>query len=326
MASQAAASAYLGPPLVGWILQVTLWGAVFNSMFTYTATTQYERDPKWTKILLWVVVGLDTAVAFVNFAEIYHYGVSQKRDAATLFLVLTMDAVCPVLIGCCGFLVQGFLALRAARMFKLQRYSADVQRYARVVFFGVIGAAMTMSLLASIGATILFVLGNEGMDNTYKAAPFTFNNLAGSWMWISAGVDITITCALVFGLRQHLSDFSESTNTLLRNIMSISMRTALYTSLYGLLGAIFGVAFPATKLATSDILLAFTSPLASLYTLSLLHNLAARDRTNAEHLQAQQTPSYRLPINAEEKEGDSRLGAVMSRGVHSLPMHHVTLP
>ncbi|KAM0751457.1 hypothetical protein T439DRAFT_325592 [Meredithblackwellia eburnea MCA 4105] len=265
IASQAVADAFLGPALAGWIVQVVLWGAVCSNTLSYTGSAKYARDSRWTKNLMYLVVLLDTAVAGINIAELFYYGKSQKRDEMSLFLTLPMDGAPPALIGTTAVCVQGYLAHRAARLFQRRPTT-------RKIFLGVMGFLMLLAWMASAGSSALFLMYDNG--TVWKAAPFTFNNLAGCWMWISASIDVIITLTLYFELRKHISGFNVTTDSLLRRLMRGAMKTAAYTSFLALVGAVCGVSFKIEQISTSDILMAFTSPLAGLYTLSFLYNLS----------------------------------------------------
>ncbi|KAI5479000.1 hypothetical protein MNV49_004404 [Pseudohyphozyma bogoriensis] len=268
MASQAVATAYLGPPIVGFILHIALYGTVFSSALSYSGTDRYSRDGLYTKLSLWASVLVDTACFGVNCAEVYHYAISQRRDEASLFLILPMDALPPMLVGTIALFVQTYLARRASRIFQGSRVK-------RAIFLSVIGLFIVLSFVASVGATTLFLMYVVGKYE--QALPFTFNNIAGTWMWISAAVDMAITLTLTIGLRTHIAGFSEDTDSTLRRLITMAWRTAAFTSIFGLGGAILGVAFPLSNIPTSDILMTFISPLASLYTLSLLVTLSTRN-------------------------------------------------
>ncbi|KAM0750235.1 hypothetical protein T439DRAFT_326186 [Meredithblackwellia eburnea MCA 4105] len=250
----------------GWLVHIVLWGGIASLVASYTGTEQYARDSKWTKIAMWAAVLLDTAAASVNFVEAYHYGVTQKRDADSLFLILTMDGMPPVLAGSCQAIVQAFLATRAARLFQRQKRT-------RWAFLGTVGFFIFMGWLSSIGATIMFIMYDIGKGA--QILPFSFNILSGTWMWCCAASDVCITSALIISLRKHIAGFNNVTDSRVRRVMSAAWKTASITTFLGVIGAICGVAFPITELATSDILFAFMGPLPALYVISLMVNLSS---------------------------------------------------
>lgn len=64
------------------------------------------------------------------------------------------------------------------------------------------------------------------------------------WLWSSAATDVLVTTALYYNLNSRISGFSSSTDSMLRKIGRIGVRTAAYTAIVALMGAIVSVAIP----------------------------------------------------------------------------------
>ncbi|KAI5479417.1 hypothetical protein MNV49_003561 [Pseudohyphozyma bogoriensis] len=268
LASQAAADALIGPPFMGWITHFLLFGCVATNFFNYLGTTLYaEKDSLRTKLLLWGAVCADGLATGVNVWQCFYHGTSQKRDAYSLFMVEKADCVPEFLMGISATLVQLFLAHRAARLFQRRRAL-------RVVFLVVVDFLIFVSFVSSMGTGIAFVYFVLGID--YRLGPMTFNIIAGVFLWVSAGVDLIITVTLVFSLKSHMVGFNETTDSALRRIINLAMRTAAVTTTFDIIGALLSTSFPQSNPYTSDALFAFLYPLGSLYCLSLISTLSSR--------------------------------------------------
>ncbi|KAM0749377.1 hypothetical protein T439DRAFT_48756 [Meredithblackwellia eburnea MCA 4105] len=244
-----------------------LFGVVVNTFWSYLASPLYPRDSVRTKIFVWTVVILDALATAINAWEIYHYGTWQDRTAAALYMVTPTDCLPPIVVGMVAALVQTYLARRAGRMF-LQR------RVLKTIFLCVIGVMILVAWVASIGSGIMNLEFTWGTWE--EALPFTYNNVTGTWLWISAGIDVIITVSLSWTLRKHIAGFNQNTDSMLRRLIRLGMQTAAYTSVFEVCGALFAVVFPPANIATVNVLFAFAFPLSSLYTLSLLATLSSR--------------------------------------------------
>ncbi|KAI5479416.1 hypothetical protein MNV49_003560 [Pseudohyphozyma bogoriensis] len=143
----------------------------------------------------------------------------------------------------------------------------------RIILFATYLIA-TVAYLANTGAGIFGMFYSANISTTYGA--INFNLLYGIFLWLSAATDIILTGALVYSLRRHIIGFSDSTDSSLRRIINLAMRTAAFTSFISTLGAIFSTSFPSSQISTINALFAFTSPLGSLYALSLVATLASK--------------------------------------------------
>ncbi len=132
-----------------------------------------------------------------------------------------------------------------------------------------------MAWLGSIGAGIASLGFTYNFVHRIEATGLNYNKMIGTWMWLSAAVDVTLSATLFLSLRKHL-ELSENGDTAIRRILHTAALTASYTTLFAVLGAFMSVVFPQDNLTTVDILFAFDLPLAALYATSLLTTLASR--------------------------------------------------
>ena len=132
-----------------------------------------------------------------------------------------------------------------------------------------------MAWLGSIGAGIASLGFTYNFVHRVESTGLNYNKMIGTWMWLSAAVDVTLSATLYLSLRKHL-ELSENGDTAIRRIMHTAALTASYTTFFAVVGAFMSVVFPQDNLTTVDILFAFDLPLAALYPLSLLTTLASR--------------------------------------------------
>ncbi|KAL8277234.1 hypothetical protein RQP46_010407 [Phenoliferia psychrophenolica] len=245
-ASQAVATALMGPCFAGWLAHLILYGIVLTLGTQYIYSQNYKTDRKWTK------------------------GTNQLRNTDTLLLGTSyLDSFPFGLIGTVAAVTQAGLAKRASKFFVNRRTH-------RTIFLSITGTMIVGSWLASMGVTILNGLYASGDPGATEFTIHSFNDFLASWSFVSAAVDIIITASLCLVLSGELRGFNRVTDDILKTIILLAMKTGALTSLVALSGAILGVAFPSTDMQTANIFIAFVFPLSSLYTLSYLVTLATR--------------------------------------------------
>jgi type III secretory pathway component EscS len=73
-------------------------------------------------------------------------------------------------------------------------------------------------------------------NNTISKIQISFNNSVAIWLWTGAFVDVAISISLLITLKQRIGGLNESTDSLLRKLIVISLRTAAYTSVLAAAG------------------------------------------------------------------------------------------
>ncbi|KAM0746792.1 hypothetical protein T439DRAFT_109447 [Meredithblackwellia eburnea MCA 4105] len=289
MASQFIATAFCGPTSVGALLHVYLFGMVTNQMLGYLGSSLYKQDSIWVKAILWLTFLSDLTVSSMNAFEIIHYVISQKRDAYDLFWVLKVDCVVVVVGGLAPFFVQGFLAHRASKLF------IGTPRW-RAVFLAAMAILIPAGLLAQLGSTIIELMWIKG--TVARALPFTDRNMTATYCWIMAFVEVTISVTLILCLKKHIVGFNKSTDRTLKRIMRLGIKTGSLTAFLAIMPAILTVCFREDKINVELINRAFTSPLGSLYALSLLFTLASRSPVQPEGSTGNSFPAQWVPGTA----------------------------
>lgn len=103
-------------------------------------------------------------------------------------------------------------------------------------------------------------------------APLTYNSLNSIWLFMQTAADWICTISIWVLLRRRFEGNLQS----VRQVMTASFQTAGFTSLLSLLGALTAAALPSYNGATANVNCAFSTPLTSLYALSLIVTLASR--------------------------------------------------
>lgn len=265
MASQVFANSILGPPVVGWVVQIMGFGALLTYFSMYVASPAFANDGPRLRWLLCVVFALCALESGIAFWLIYHYSTWQGRSAEVLYGQTIADAMSVIPVGVEGAIVQAFLAHRTSGLFAI--------RWRKYLFLAFIGAGILTGLYGSVAYTVLSVYDRAGKIDL--VLPLTFQNATGAWLWGCAVVDITITIGLGVQLYQKLGGINETTNNILTRLIRGAIQTASYTTVLAVLGAILDFSLPPPSLS-NQAAIAFYGPLSSCYALALLHTLASR--------------------------------------------------
>ncbi|KAK4048720.1 hypothetical protein OIO90_005713 [Microbotryomycetes sp. JL221] len=280
-ASQHFVNAILGTVIVGWQVQLILYGFAIAKLSSYFHTKAYRTDPRWLKTLLHATVIACTAQSAISFYSIWHYSTWQQRDENTLYDQTLADCFATGPVGIVAVLVQGYLVYRASILFPNQ-----LVRAIYLVFMG-------LCILVGLSGAIMYI----ACSFLYRAnKPFPpgldYSMAIGTWLWASAFVDLMITVSLAVVLRSRIMHFNASTDTLLRRLIKLAVQTASYTAILATCGAALAFSFSSdsensiyTNAAGS-----FYQPLSSCYLISLLVTLSFRNKA------AQEREQTRVPV------------------------------
>ncbi|KAL8277306.1 hypothetical protein RQP46_010259 [Phenoliferia psychrophenolica] len=94
MAGQQLADALMGPPFMGWMLNVGVFGLVIGRFFDYTYSQLYAEDPWHTKAVLWTVMALCTTSVGVSVGQLL-----RDRRVVRLFLLVGVGSMAVVAFG-----------------------------------------------------------------------------------------------------------------------------------------------------------------------------------------------------------------------------------
>ncbi|GAA5930220.1 hypothetical protein JCM3775_004332 [Rhodotorula graminis] len=254
------ATALIGPCMAGYQVAQILFGMYAQAMLRYVVSgdiKQHGRLALWT---LYTMLLLQLIYVALTFVEVYTSGVSNDRTFNTVYVGTLQWQFLPWVNGIIGALAETFLAVRAASFF--------AGRTTKNLFYGWMGALVTLVLFGSTMTFATGVLLYNGMDD--GDLPMQWNTAVAVWLWASTAADVSITAALTFNLRKRIAGFNRGTDDLLRNLVWLGVRSASYTALLSLLGALVATIWGDAELRTTEIQIAFWFPIAPLYGLSLL--------------------------------------------------------
>ncbi|GAA5820141.1 hypothetical protein JCM11251_005500 [Rhodosporidiobolus azoricus] len=208
---QHVATLLLGPSQAGYQVQLMVF-AVFLTLFCgYWASGELRSHQRWGQAAL--------------SSDFTPPAVNQDRSFAKMAASNLSWQVLPALGGVIGALTETFLAARAGLLLP--------NRTLRILFWLWIGLLVLSSLIGCAFVSCVGILFYKG-----QASPIPWNTGFWMWLWASAVCDVSISLACAYGLRLKIAGFNKVTDSLLRELMVIAFRTASYTSLLSLVGAI----------------------------------------------------------------------------------------
>ncbi|GAA6030174.1 hypothetical protein JCM8097_009298 [Rhodosporidiobolus ruineniae] len=271
IAKQDVATAILVPYLVGLIAQVLLIG-VFLTLFTSYVQTDFKHHSRKVRAVMWIVFLLTLGCLGMSCEEIIDTGASQERSSEKLFSGPAQSNVLPVLTALTGSVCQGFLMCRAALLIN--------NRTTRYIF----GAFTTALILLSLaGATLFSGMGFLIVAGS-TATPLKYSTALAIWLFSGAAADLAISIALAWTLNSRIMGFNERTDSLLKRLILVALRTAAYTSIISIAGAAIATAIEYSKpdVHTASAGFAFWLPLPALHAISLYTTLCTRRVVTAQ--------------------------------------------
>lgn len=120
------------------------------------------------------------------------------------------------------------------------------------------------------------------------------------WMGLSAAIDGCITCMLLYRFSRARHSISQSTRTLVRRMMTLTLSTVLLTHIVGGVMCIIFIASPSSHRTKSNFLWVLLELITELYALSAVFTINSRV--------SRPSPSS-LHENGKEEDGEFRGGA-----------------
>ncbi|KAI5476171.1 hypothetical protein MNV49_000332 [Pseudohyphozyma bogoriensis] len=228
-ASQGIANAVLMPVLLGCCLHLIIYGILLSTFGSFLRSS-WTTTNKPTRIVVALVMAFTTLSAALQISDVVHFGTLQQRDVGSLMQGTLRETTEPLWVGIVGCLVEGVLAVRAARDPLMQPTTTP-----------------------------------------------NLNQCAGIWLGSSAGADLIISATFIVLLRKRLMGSGEKSDTIIRRVCHIAVKSAAYTACFAVPGAILCMCFNPNVVLTADIYYPFFLPLPSLYALSLFTTLNIRD-------------------------------------------------
>ncbi|KAF7344570.1 hypothetical protein MSAN_01939100 [Mycena sanguinolenta] len=244
-----------GPLLIGFLFNATFYGECTMLVQSYFYFKLFRTDKLWTRILVIVIILLDTLNTVFDFAYLYgslinHFG--PPDDDSYLAKATWLFATDPILTGLIACLGQLFYAWR-------------VKALTGNIWLTLVVVACSLIGLAGGVATTIEVLLTPIYANFIH-----FKGTVIIWLGAECLADIFITAILVLHLSSHKSGL-EASDVLVDRIIRMTMQTGLATVVCAVVDLVLFLAHP------GGLHLAFNIPLCKLYTNSLLSSLNARN-------------------------------------------------
>ncbi|BGO92252.1 hypothetical protein NBRC10512_001202 [Rhodotorula toruloides] len=265
--------ALLLPQAIGSQVSLLFFGVYIVLHWNYVSNELYPRLSTSVKTTLWAVFLCTTAFELVQAADTLYWMVTANRTVEHIFNGVALDSVIPLVAACVGVPVQCLLAIRAGALLRT--------RWIRWAFWSVVGVGIVTAFAGAVLMCATFMMYVVGTIE--NIAPLTYNNAASIWLWTSAFVDLAISICLTITLSRRIQGFNDSTDSLLRKLIKVSLKTAAYTALLAVGGAIVASATNDNDVNAAYAHFAFWFPLPPCYALSLYTTLTTR-KTVQQHL------------------------------------------
>ncbi|GAA6026093.1 hypothetical protein JCM11491_003277 [Sporobolomyces phaffii] len=255
-------NALVGPCVVGYQLQFILFGILIQQVYEYGCELRsHSRLSKYTAV---IVVALNVVYTAVCFEEGYTQAAGSDRTVITLFNGSLAWQTLPLFNGLIAAAAEGFLTLRAGAFF--------LNRKAKIAFYVWQGALIVLVLFGSVASLAQGVIAFYSPD-----APegIPYNTAVSVWLWACAVADCSISVALAYNLHQRIAHFNAATDSVLRKLILIGLRTASFTAILSVAGALMSSIYSGWDPSKVDIPVAFWVPTGALYGISLFTTLSA---------------------------------------------------
>ncbi|SGY49451.1 BQ5605_C001g00781 [Microbotryum silenes-dioicae] len=309
VAEQFIATGIWGPFALGMLLDIYLGGFAMSLFLRYVQSAAWKADGWRLQLLLVASVVLSTVDIGFSFWSTWFYTIRQSRTTADVEGQTVVDALSLVPVGLLmGPMIQVYLARRASSLF--------TNRFNKMAYFVFLGLSIGFSMAAGVLYTVLsFHCRATGRD---AIGTFDFNKSLGAYCGATCVTDMTITIALVVQYRARMvGDPRSRTDSAMRSLIKLAIHSAMYTSTFALLGAVFEFSFSVSDVRKS-ILYAFQCALGSMYLISLLVNLDSRS-----HLRELFTSTPILPddaVNGLSGGGTTEVGLPSFISARSSPL------
>ncbi|GAA6044317.1 hypothetical protein JCM8097_004470 [Rhodosporidiobolus ruineniae] len=257
-----------GPFMAGYLGQL-----VFSCLFigqSHTFLTDHSHPRKTARKVLLALVALNVVYGAFMIEEAYTLGVRQQRDVASLLEATQQWNVIPPLAGVVGATAQTFLTLRAGAFIK--------HTVLRRTFFVWQALLIVNSMIWSIWTGVMggIIISSGGDPNI--SLPVGWNVAVAIYLSSVAALDIGISVVLGCTLRSRIAGFSESTDSVLKQLIWLGARTAAFTAILTIPGAVLAGLYTVSDVSDTNITGALWLPLPALHSLAFLYTISTTQR------------------------------------------------
>lgn len=255
-------NALIGPCTAGYQVQFILFGILIQQVVSYGEEFKSHSRLSWITVA--VVVGLNVVFTAICFHDGYDLAASSDRTVINLFNGSVLWQFLPFLNGLIAAVAESFLTMRAGAFF--------ANKTAKLAFYIWQGCLIVLVLFGSIGS---LVQGIIGVVSPYSEEKIPYNTAVSLWLWACAAADVSISIALSYNLNQRIAHFNTATDSVLRKLILMGLRTAAFTSILSVAGAIISSLYSGWDPYKVDIPIAFWVPTSALYGISLFTTLTS---------------------------------------------------
>lgn len=245
-----------GSLLAGTFASLILYGVSILQTFIYYV--QYPKDRTPLKLLVAVVLLLDTLHQFLACAGLWSYLVQYYGDFANLAVMHPPLLLATVVTSLVSFVVQSFFIWRIWSL-----STGHFKWIIPLILMPFVTAQPVLSIYYTVKGLITPAI--EAVSGPL------LTTVANASNGTAAAVDITIAIMLCVLLAMGRTGFSGRTDRMLLRLIIVSVNTGIWTALFGLLAVILLVTLPQDLVFSG-----FYFPLCTLYCNMLLASLNVR--------------------------------------------------
>ncbi|GAA5836156.1 hypothetical protein JCM11251_007384 [Rhodosporidiobolus azoricus] len=287
VAPQWLATKLIGPYIAGYLAALYFAGIFTQQAITFYTSGEFTALPRRSsKRVLVALFVLNLIYAGFVFEEAFGLGVRQERTVSKIIEASFAWNLLPLIAGWVGAITESYSAVRAA--------SFMTSRLVKRCFFVWMSILIVMVLAWSTAVCGLgFIFNIKGGE--YKL-PLDWNTAVAVWLSCAAAADLSISVALAWSLQQRIAGFNRSTDSLLRKLIWITLRTAAYVSVLSITGAVVAAIWTDGFYETTDINIAFWMPMPPLYAMSFFSTFSSSRRAIASTIGAQRLEAPPSPL------------------------------
>lgn len=245
-----------GSLLAGTFASLILYGVSILQTFIYYV--QYPKDRTPLKLLVAVVLLLDTLHQFLACAGLWSYLVQYYGDFVNLAVMHPPLLLATVVTSLVSFVVQSFFIWRIWSL-----STGHFKWIIPLILMPFVTAQPVLSIYYTVKGLITPAI--EAVSGPL------LTTIANASNGTAAAVDITIAIMLCVLLAMGRTGFSGRTDRMLLRLIIVSVNTGIWTALFGLLAVILLVTLPQDLVFSG-----FYFPLCTLYCNMLLASLNVR--------------------------------------------------
>ncbi|BGP44326.1 hypothetical protein JCM10450v2_000137 [Rhodotorula kratochvilovae] len=250
------ANTLIGPMAMGYIFEILFYGAFCTLFVTYCVSGEFKRLPgRANKITLGTLFFLITVCSAITLDALWKLAVQQDRRINSIVAGPAESCSLTLLGGLIGALTQAALARRAGVFIE--------NRKIRWTFYTCLALLIVVSVFGSLAATVIGFIWAIQQPDFYNT--LDWSTCVAVWLWTSAVADCVICIALAWSLRRRVAGFNSRTDSLLKRLAWYSVRSASYTAIVAVGGAIAGSIYRDSVIEWSNLTVAFWAPMPPLY-------------------------------------------------------------